>query len=154
MYLQWNRFYLTLQSQIRWMLHDVITWSTLLKRFLIIVCTRTDNVTRKMEYKDSSVLSIVLNIYTIYIKIELSDHCTWVIGFMRKMTGTQWSVRCCRRISDKLATKFSFCSGSTAIIWQKKWVAEGYEGLNGESFSSTQGSFNVSWTYLSFRFLL
>ena len=40
------------------------------------MCTRTDIVTRKMEFKDSSILSNVLNIDTSDIIIELSDDCT------------------------------------------------------------------------------
>ena len=39
-------------------------------------CTRTDQVTRKMEFKDSSILSIVLNIDTSYLLTELSHHGT------------------------------------------------------------------------------
>lgn len=49
-------------------------------------CTRTDIVARKMEYNDSSVLIIVINIDITEILIELSDDCTRVVDFMRKMT--------------------------------------------------------------------
>ena len=39
-----------------------------------------------MEYNDSSVLIIVINIDITEILIELSDDCTRVVEFMRKMT--------------------------------------------------------------------
>ena len=51
-------------------------------------CTRTDIVTRKMEYNDSSVLMIVINIGTTELLIEVSDNCTRVVDFMLKTTGS------------------------------------------------------------------
>ena len=82
-------------------------------------CTRTDNVTRKMEYKDSSILNIVLNIDSSQIQIEHSDGSTWVVGFVRKMTGTHWSMNLCRCIWAQRRTKFFVCYDSEAVLWQK-----------------------------------
>lgn len=65
-------------------LHRVCVWQR--------VCTRTDIVAQKMEYNDSSVLIIVINIDITEILIELSDDCTRVVDFMRKMTASHWLI--------------------------------------------------------------
>ena len=116
------------------------------------LCTRTGQVTRKMEFKDSSILSNVLNIVTSHIQIELSDDSTWVVGFMRKMTGTHWSMSLCRRNWAQRLSRILVCSDSKAILWQKKSVAKWDEGLNGGSFPFSQSSFDMSQITIWFRF--
>ena len=68
-----------------------------------------------MEYKDSSILSLVPNIDTIYMNIEVNDDFTWVVGFRLKTTRSRWSMGVCRCNQDERLPRF-FCFDSKAIF--------------------------------------
>ena len=102
------------------------------------------NITRKMEYNDSSILRFVHNIYTTQITIEVGDHRTRVVGFKLEMTWSHWSTCGGRLIFAESFSGFFTLQPFRCPAGEKKCVVKWDEGLNGESFPSNQGSFNVS----------